>query len=399
MKENSKKDILDLVTILAKRKKLILTIMMIATIVGVTLAFIWQKSYKSEVSFIVTDGNAINFSSGGILSGLANLSVNGSNITSDQALVLIRNKEIQNKVIDKFNLQEVYGIDIPEALRKKLDNRILVEEKREGGLGFNTIISMTISYTDEDPERAFELVKYYYEQVELKVEDINRRNVEDGYLLLKNRLEQNEEELKIAEDSLVSFQTRYGILEVEEQARAQIEGIAEIRTEIVKLEVEIGYVTEVLGENSSRLSDLRIRKREFERKYNQLVNGTENDIEEFDLFQSVSEMPELFIEYLRRYREVVVQEEIYKVLYPQFEQQKLNFEEVNSGLRIIDPALYPTYKDSPKRAYIIIAVFMFGFLVAVLTVLIQEWKRSIKENSPEDYDRLKKFSDTLTSWK
>ena len=266
-------------------------------------------------------------------------------------------------------------------------------------MGFNTIISMTISYTDEDPERAFELVKYYYEQVELKVEDINRRNVEDGYLLLKNRLEQNEEELKIAEDSLVSFQTRYGILEVEEQARAQIEGIAEIRTEIVKLEVEIGYVTEVLGENSSRLTDLKIRKKEFERKYNQLVNGTENDVDEFDLFQSVSEMPELFIEYLRRYREVVVQEEIYKVLYPQFEQQKLNFEEVNSGLRIIDPALYPTYKDSPKRAYIIIAVFMFGFLVAVLTVLIQEWKRSIKENSPEDYDRLKKFSDTLTSWK
>ena len=93
MKENSKKDILDLVTILAKRKRLILTIMLVATIVGVTLAFVWQKSYKSEVSFIVTDGNAINFSSGGILSGLANLSVNGSNITSDQALVLIRNTE------------------------------------------------------------------------------------------------------------------------------------------------------------------------------------------------------------------------------------------------------------------------------------------------------------------
>ncbi|MEQ9280102.1 MAG: GNVR domain-containing protein [Balneola sp.] len=399
MKETSKIDMLDLFTIFAKRKKLILTIMLIATIIGFVLAFIWPKSYKSEVSFIVTDGNSVNFSSGGILSGLANLSVNGSNVTSDQTLVLIRNKEIQNDVIEKFNLKEVYGIDVPEALRKKLDNQIVVEEKREGGLGFNTIISIAISYTDGDPERAFELVKYYYDQVELKVEDLNRKNVEDGYLLLKNRLEQNEEELQIAEDSLVSFQTRYGILEVEEQARAQIEGIAALRTEIVKLEVEIGYVKEVLGENSSKISDLRIRKQEFERKYNQLVNGTGRGTENFDMFQSASEMPELFIEYLRRYRDVVVQEEIYKVLYPQFEQQKLNFEEVNSGLRIIDPALYPTYKDGPKRAYIIIAIFMFGFIVSLITVLIQEWKRSVKENSPEDYERLKEFSDSLTSWK
>ncbi|MEP1139011.1 MAG: GNVR domain-containing protein, partial [Balneola sp.] len=268
-----------------------------------------------------------------------------------------------------------------------------------GGLGFNTIISIAISYTDEEPERAFELVKYYYEQIELKVEDINRKNVEDGYLLLKNRLDQNEIELQIAEDSLVSFQTRYGILEVQEQAKAQIQGIAELRTEIVKLEVEIGYAEEVLGKSNTKIADLKIRKQEFEKKYDQLVNGTEASTENFNMFQSVAEMPELFIEYLRRYRDVVIQEEIYKVLYPQFEQQKLNFEEVNSGLRIIDPALYPTYKDGPKRAYIIIVIFIFGFIVSLITVLIQEWKRSIKENSPEDYTRLKEFSDSLKSWK
>lgn len=70
------------------------------------MAFIWPKAYKSEVSFIVTDGNAVNFSSGGILSGLANLSVNGANITADQALVLIRNKEIQDNVIEEFDLKK-----------------------------------------------------------------------------------------------------------------------------------------------------------------------------------------------------------------------------------------------------------------------------------------------------
>ncbi|MFY0697400.1 MAG: hypothetical protein JXR11_06075 [Balneola sp.] len=395
---SQKIDLLDFATILAKRKKTILSIVLTLTIVGFILAFIWPKAYKSEVSFIVTDGNAVNFSSGGILSGLANLSVNGTNITADQALVLIRSKEIQDKVIEKFNLKEVFGTDIREALRRKLDNRILVDEKREGGLGFNQIISISISYTDEEPQRAYDILQFYYDLLEEKIEDLNRKNVEDGYLLLQNRLIQNEKELLIAEDSLVSFQTKYGILEVEEQAKAQVKGIADLRAEIVKLEIEIGYTEEVLGENSNRASDLKVQKKEFEKKYNQLVEGSEVSGEAFESFPSIKEMPDLFIEYLRRYREVVVQEEIYKVLYPQYEQQKLNFEEVNSGLRVIDPALVPTYKISPKRAYIIIAAFLFGLFLSLIIVLVQEWKRSLKTDNPEEYSRVRRFIDSLKSW-
>lgn len=396
---SQKIDLLDFATILAKRKKTILSIVIILTIVGFILAFIWPKAYKSEVSFIVTDGNAVNFSSGGILSGLANLSVNGANITADQALVLIRNKEIQDNVIEEFDLKKVFGTEVPEGVRKKLDDRITVSEKREGGLGFNQIISISISYTDEEPQRAYDILQFYYGLVDEKIEDLNRKNVEDGYLLLQNRLIQNEKELLIAEDSLVSFQTKYGILEVEEQAKAQVQAIADLRAQIVKLEVEIGYAEEILGENSSKISDLKFQKAEVEKKYNQLINGNSSLDDPYDSFLSVKELPELFIEYLRRYREVVVQEEIYKVLYPQYEQQKLNYEEVNSGLRVIDPALVPTYKDSPKRAYIIIATFLFGLFLSTIIVLLGEWKNSAKENNPEEYYRFKEFTGSLKSWK
>ncbi len=399
MAKENKVDLLDVATTLAKRKKTLLIVIFLSSLIGTVLAFVWPKSYKSEVSFIVTDGNAVNFSSGGILSGLANLSVKGSSITSDQTLILIRNKEIQNQVIDRFNLQEVYGTTIPEALRRKLDNSIVINEKREGGLGFNTIIAINLEYTDSDPERTFALVNYYYELLDEKVRELNKKSVEDGFLLLKNRLAQNEKELQTAEDSLVSFQTRYGILEVEEQAKAQVKGIADLRAEIVKLEIEIGYAEEVMGENSSRVSDLKIQKKEFEKKYNQLVEGDEVSNKAFESFPSIKEMPDLFIEYLRRYREVVVQEEIYKVLYPQYEQQKLNYEEVTSGLEIVDPALFPTYKAGPKRAYIMIASFLFGVILSLLIVFIQEWKNSIKAENPEDYVRLKKFSDSLKTWK
>ena len=397
--QDQKIDFIYLGTIFAKQKKLVLLLILSITILGCVAAFIWPKSYKSELTFIVTEDNAINFSSGGLLSGLANLSVNGSNVTSDQTIVIIRSKSVQNNVIDQFNLNEVYGTDISEALRKKLDNQIIIEETREAGLGFNKIISISMSYSDADPNRAFELINYYYNEVEKKVENLNRQNIEDGFLLLENRLRQNEQDLNTAEDSLVSFQTRFGILGIEEQARAQIEAIAQLKTEIVKLEVEIGYLGEVLGDSNSRITDLSVQKSEFEKQYELLLNGPDAEEVSFDVFQAVTDMPELFLEYMRKYREVVVQEEIYKVLYPQYEQQKLNYQEITSGLKIIDPALLPTYKDKPKRAYIIIASFMFACLFTVITVLFQEWINNVKSKNPEEYERISSLIYALGTWK
>ncbi len=391
MNELKRIDLLAVATIFAKRKRILILTVVLATIIGAIIAFMWPKSYESKMTFIVTEGSGIDFSSGGLLSGLANLSVGGSKITSDQALVLVRSTAIQDRVIEKFNLKDVFGTDIPEALRRNLDQRLVIDEKREGGIGFNSIIAISISYIDESPQRAYDIISYYYNLLDSTVADLNRKGVGDGYEMIKTRLNQNEIELAAAEDSLVSFQKRYGILEVEEQAKSQIKTLAELKTEIVKLEVQIGYTKEVLGSGNNKIEDLEVQKKQFERKYNELLTGSIKNSGSFDVFQSVQEMPELFLEYLRRYREVIVQEEIYKVLYPQFEQQKLNYEEASSGLRIVDPAVIPTYKSSPKRAYIILAAILFGGFMGILMVLFKEWKEGLRVNNPEELTRFEEF--------
>lgn len=395
---NSKIDLIEIVTILSARKKYIVIGIVVSIVIGVTLALVWPKSYKADISFIVTDGNAINFSTGGVLSGLANLSLNGSRVSSDQALVLIRSKDIQNKVIEKFNLNDVYGTNIPEALRRKLNNNILIEEVREGGIGFSQIISISLSYVDEDPERAFELVQYYYKLVDEKITKLNRKNTEGGYLLLQNRLNQNEKDLAVAEDSLVSFQSRYGILEVEEQAKAQIEAIAELKTELVRIEIQEEYLKEVFGDDNSTLKNLQVRKSKVDQQYQKLIEGSETQDDLLVSSTSVAEMPEIFLEYLRRFREVKVQEEIYKVLYPQYEQQKLNYEEINSGLLVIDPSLLPTYKYKPKRAFIVLAVLLFGMFFVFTIVFIQEWKKHLEQNESDKNQRVEKFISSLKKW-
>ena len=99
-------------------------------------------------------------------------------------------------------------------------------------------------------------------------------------------------------------------------------------------------------------------------------------------------MPPLFAEYYRLFREVEIQQEIYKVLYPQYEQQKLNFNEINSGLSLIDEPTLPTYKFYPKRAFIVIAFFLLGFIVLLLRLWYEQWIAHIRQKQPDLYEKL-----------
>lgn len=396
MSKERKVDVIDVATTLAKRKKTIAIIVLTATIVGTVIAFIWPKTYKSQVSFIVSNSNSVNLTGGELLSGLAQLQMGGGSISAEQALVLLRSTEIQDRIIEKFDLAEVYGTSIPEALRKKFDGRVEIEDVRQGGIGFNSIIALKLAYLGDEPKRTHDIIKYYYSTVDSTIKMLNKKNVEETYLLIERRLRQNEQDMRRAEDSLVAFQTRYGILEIEEQARAQIGAIAEVRSQLVALEVQIEYAENILKESSTRLNDLKAQKRALERRLNSLMRSDPDTPApgetEFDLFQPVEELPALFLEYLRRYREVMIQEEIYKVLYPQYEQQKLKYEEATSGLLIIDKPMLPTYKDGPKRAYIMIAAFLFGWMVAFIKVYFDKWR----EENPDDYTRYQEFKSALS---
>lgn len=388
MTEHKTIDLLDIVLVLVQKWKKVMAIMGFFTLLGLAVALLWPKKYKTDLTYIINSGNSINFSSGGLLSGLANLSVSGDNVSSDQTLVLLRSNQIKDKMIEEFDLFEVYSSDVLENVREKLDNNIMIEEMREGGIGFNAIIAVSFSVIDESPERSFEMTKYLYSLLDSVALSINKKNIESSYLMLENRLNQNMLEMEQAEDSLIAFQEVNGILQVEEQAKAMVENIAEIKSAMVEKEIEMALFKQTLGVESSRYKTAQVAYEELGSLYDGYLNQESSLESQGDIFKSVNEMPPLFAEYYRLFREVEIQQEIYKVLYPQYEQQKLNFNEINSGLSLIDEPTLPTYKFYPKRAFIVIAFFLVGFIVLLLRLWYEHWVAHIRQTQPELYEKL-----------
>ena len=294
MTENKTIDILDIVLVLVQKWKKVITIMGVFTLLGLAVALLWPKKFKTDLTYIINSGNSINFSSGGLLSGLANLSVSGDNVSSDQTLVLLRSNQIKDKMIEEFNLFEVYSSDVLENVREKLDNNIMIEEMREGGIGFNTIIAVSFSVIDESPERSFEMTKYLYSLLDSVALSINKKNIESSYLMLQNRLDQNMLEMEQAEDSLIAFQEANGILQVEEQARAMVENIAEIKSAMVEKEIEMALFKQTLGVESSRYKTAQVAYEELTSLYDGYLNKESSLESQGDIFKSVSEMPPLF---------------------------------------------------------------------------------------------------------
>ena len=231
---------------------------------------------------------------------------------------------------------------------------------------------------------------------------INRQNAEYLMNTYRERFNENLQDLREAEEELVAFQEEYGILEVESQLKVMIENLGQLKAQIVETEIQKNFALENFGENSAQFRQLESRQEELQKVYNQQL-GTSDKImkEEVQdaevLFPELLEVPSLGVQYYRLYRNLTVQEEVYKLIYPQYEQQRMLFENVNSGLKLIDEPHLPTYKDSPKRALIVIAGFLLSLFVAFLSIFFVEFKRRGKEENTEGYQLYSEIKSELTN--
>jgi Uncharacterized protein involved in exopolysaccharide biosynthesis len=90
-----------------------------------------------------------------------------------------------------------------------------------------------------------------------------------------------------------------------------------------------------------------------------------------DLIIPLAKMPDLGMEYLRLYREVLLQTKIVEFLVPQYEQAKLQEARDTPTLLVLDRGYVPEWKDKPKRLLIILVGFFVGLFLSLSLVILQ----------------------------
>lgn len=385
--KNNTIDFFDILIVLARHKKFLIKTVFGITTLALIVSLVWPKTYLSTSEVIQNRESIGNL--GGLLQSFSSIGSGQNKVGGETILVILNSENLKERLIEEFDLEEVYGKTIKEELFLKLNEAITVEEVREGGFGFNPIVSVKIMVEDESPERAQEMNEFILDELERRMQALNEESTGRNLEIIEQRFDRNLNQLQEAENELNEFQNRYGIIQTSSQLEALISNLAEVKTNIVKEEIELEILSSQLDDNSSQVQRKKQEIQALEASYNELVQKSENVESVSDAFYSLYDLPDLLLRYGRLLREVEVQNNIYELLLPQLEQQRLFLANKGSGLQIIDEADLPTYKYKPKRLYIVLAGAMFSVFFAFTVIYLRELYSDEESEYREKIDQLR----------
>jgi len=390
-KEKTKK-FEDLIIVLVKYRRTIFINVLIITIAAVIISLLIPNNYTATASFISPKKK------GGIFGDIAGFSSTIKDLSktlggrlgtvTDEAynyLVILQSRTASEQVIKKFNLREVYEIDKDkpyEDVIKELESNVDFNIEDEGNI--------VISVSDELPKRAAEMANYY-------VQIVNEMSVELGVTESRNNREfiekrffQAQRDIAALEDSLENFSRKYNVMALEEQMKAAIEVAAKVKAELEIAKLEQTILLRNYGEDNPIVKDAGLKVSELN---NQLVNlkfGEDKNLKSsLNLFVPFEKVPETGVMYVRLMRDYEIQNKLLEFIYPIYEQARIEEQKDMPVVLVVDTAIPPQKKSSPKRVLIVIGAFLISFFFSLGYVLIKESYKTVQSDE-ERFSKIKK---------
>ena len=381
----------DFLIAVLKRKRLIGVVVCLAVLGSGVYMFLQPNMFTATARVLPPKGAAtpvsgiLSQAGGDLLSGLLS-----TQVPTDIYVGILQSRSVADRLIDQFGLQHHYGEKTLERTRTRLDERTAVKNATKDQI-------VTISVEDEDPELASNMANAYVQELDR----INRIvNVDSGQLkrvFLEERLGKVREDLARAEQALKDFCERHGIVAVDEQAKAAVEGAAKIKGEIIAAETQLQVLKRFQTEKSNEVVSLRSRIAEMNRQLAMLEKGVETGTgaakgqgsDSKSIFRiGFAEMPDLGMQLGRLQRETKVQEELFKLITAQYEMAKIEEAKDIKTVQVLDWAVPPDRKSGPMRSTVIGLSGVAGLFVAVFLSLVLDFVARLREWDSERYEQV-----------
>jgi uncharacterized protein involved in exopolysaccharide biosynthesis len=210
---------------------------------------------------------------------------------------------------------------------------------------------ITLEVLDRDPDRAAAMANFYVEQLNVLSIELATQEARSNREFIQRRLEEAWADLHRAEDSLRAYQEKAGVIITPEQEET-MRGIASLYAMKARKEVERAIARRTAGEDNPVARQLALEIEELNRK---LVG-----------------YPEIGLQSLRLYRDVMIQQRIVEFLTPIFEQARIDEVKDIPVVVTLDRAVAPERKAKPQRALIVLVVTgVTGFGLVLLAFLME----------------------------
>ena len=352
---------------------------LIGGLAGLLSAFAIPKYYTAVTRLMPPDNQSPSLAMLSAMSGrggspLGSIPADILGLKSSGALFvgIMKSQTVQDRLVDQFGLQEVYGESLREDTRRRLADNTLVVEDRKSGI-------ISISVTDRDPIRAANLANAYASHLNKLITELTTSAAHRERVFIEGRLLAVKRDLDAAAGALSDYSSRNVALDLKEQGRAMVLTAATLQGQLIAAESELESIRETYSDNNVRVRAVQARIAELKKQLSKFTgSGGAQPVgsnSEAAYHLSLRDLPLLAVKYSELYRNAKVHETVFELLTQQLELAKVQEAKETPSVKIVDVATAPERHSFPARLLIAAAGTSLGLTVAVAWIVTRmRWK-------------------------
>ncbi len=360
-------DVIELLLVLAREKKRILQITLAAAVLATIVSFLMPAMYTATATILPPEQkqSALSMMLGqlGALAKLGGASDLGLKNPADLFVAMLKSRTIEDDLINRFDLRRVYKVKRYQDARKKLDGRSEISAGDEG--------LISVSVTDREPKRAAEIANAYVDELYSLNQKLGITEAAQRRKFYEQQINTEGEELLRAELALKQVQEKTGLVQPDAQGKAIIASVADMRAQVAIREVQLQAMRSYATPNNpelrraeTELAGLRGQLAKLERNPGALGNG--------NIEIPTRQLPEVESEYVRRLRDLKYHETLYEFLGKQLEAARIDEANDAVTVQVVDKAVEPEKKSSPKRLLIVLGSAIAAFVLSCIGAIFLE---------------------------
>lgn len=170
-----------------------------------------------------------------------------------------------------------------------------------------------------------------------------------------------------------------------EQTEALIKAAAEITAQLALREVQVSVLRRTQSADNPAVMAGQIEVDELKNKLSQFGSIGASAGKDMKVFVPFSKVPDLGMEYLRRFRDVEIQYKILQFITPLYEQAKVEERRQTPSVIVLDKAGPAERKSKPKVALYAWIALVTSTLIACVVVFVREGLFRLREAQPERF--------------
>ncbi len=386
LSEKSDPHILDFFTLLARYKKTIVLIVAIVGFIFLAVTFIMPFTFSGLSTLVPPEkqsgGNQLlSFLSG---SSALDLMKGAENPALDMFKNILDSRTLSLEIAGDPRVKKYFSSwDTSQMSIAFAVHDCLTSEALRNGM-FNVQVDIKTHWfpTVAEKDSARALVPYL---AKLFVEHLDRYNRERLMTSARNTRMFVEKEysgrlvqLDTAYRQLQAFQETHKTISLTEQLSATVTSAAMLASQVQQLEMQLGVEERELSGNSGRVELIRAQLEEAKRQLKKYDEGGVGDY-----VVALNSVPELARNLAGLLREVKMLETVSAYLRQQLETERINEQRNLPTLNVLDPAVVPDRKSSPRRLTMLLIGLFSGLVLSVLFVCLKKYKENVRSNPDE----------------